>query len=684
MSRVKTAGALNKYLHLPLVLTAVFILINAGVYLLNTRAGILVSGGLVIYIILILVIYGRQRENMLNDLVTFATQYGQVQRKLMMDLALPYAITDDRGKLLWFNDAFAELTGKDRKSFRKSIASIFNGMSPDKFPARDQEIEYETVYNRRDFRIQIKSIVLDDLIDNSQILERDDQEESSMLYAFLLFDETELNNYIQKYEDETMVCGMIYMDNYDEAMESVDEVRRSLLTALVDRKINKYFQDLDGIVKKFDKDKYLIAMRTRTLNELKGLRFNILDDVKTVNIGNDMAVTLSIGIGANNGSYNRNFECARMAIDLALGRGGDQVVLRDGDSITYFGGKSQAVEKSTRVKARVKAHALQEFIESSDKVVIMGHKMMDIDAFGSAIGIYRASRTLNKRAYIVVDSPTITTKPFIDEFENNPDYDSKMLLDVHEAKEMVDDKTLLVVVDTNKPDYTECEELLHRTGTIVVLDHHRQGNNYIRNAVLSYIEPYASSACEMVAEILQYFAEGVKLKSIEADALYAGIMIDTDNFMSKTGVRTFEACAYLRRGGADVTRVRKMFRENVDDYRAKGETLSNAEMYRDHFIISVCPSGNLESPTIVGSQAANQLLNIKGVKASFVLTEYKNVIYISARAIDEVNVQIIMERMGGGGHLNMAGAQLPKVSVEEAVRRLKRVLDATIEGGDLE
>jgi c-di-AMP phosphodiesterase-like protein len=665
-------------------LTTIFVLINIGVYMLNVRAGLLVSCGLVLYMILIFAIYGRQKENMLNDLVTFAAQYGQIQRQLIMDLSLPYAISDDRGRLLWFNDAFAELTGKDRKSYRKSIAGIFNGLSPDKFPAKDQEIEYETVYDKRDYRIQIKSIVLDALIDNSELLEREDDACSSQLYAFLLYDETELNHYIQKYEDETMVCGLIYMDNYDEALESVDEVRRSLLTALVDRKINKYFQDLDGIVKKFEKDKYLIAMRTSTLHQMKETRFRILDDVKTVNIGNDMAVTLSIGIGANNGSYNRNYDCARMAIDLALGRGGDQVVLRDGDSITYFGGKSQAVEKSTRVKARVKAHALQEFIEASEKVVIMGHKLMDIDAFGSAIGIYRASRTLNKRAYIVVDSPTTTTKPFIDEFIRNPEYDTKMLLDVHEAKEIVDDRTLLVVVDTNKPDYTECEELLRQTGTIVVLDHHRQGNNYIRNAVLSYIEPYASSACEMVAEILQYFAEGVKLKNIEADALYAGIMIDTDNFMSKTGVRTFEACAYLRRGGADVTRVRKMFREDVNDYRAKGETLSNAELYRDHFIISVCPSRNLESPTIVGSQAANQLLNIKGVKASFVLTEYRNVIYISARAIDEVNVQIIMERMGGGGHLNMAGSQLPRVTVEEAIRRLKKVLDDTIAGGELE
>lgn len=683
MSRVKMTGQLRRFLFFPQVLLILLVVFNIAIYFINVNAGLLASAGLAVYVVFVAVVYARQRSGITNELVTFATQYGQIQRQLMMDLSLPYAITDDHGRLLWFNDAFADLTGKSRKNFYKSIASIFNGLSPDKFPARDQEADYEIIYNKRDYRIQIKSVVLDSLIDDSGLIDRETREKSSYIYAFLLYDDTELNEYIQKYEDETMVCGMIYLDNYDEALESVEEVRRSLLTALIDRKINKYFQDLDGIVKKYEKDKYIVLMRSSTLNELKSMKFNILEDVKTVNIGNDMAVTLSIGIGANNGSYNRNADCARMAIDLALGRGGDQVVLKDGDSITYFGGKSQAVEKSTRVKARVKAHALQEFIESKEKVVVMGHKLLDIDSFGASIGIYRACRTLNKKAYVVIDSPTSSTSPFIQEFEDNPDYDPKMLLNIHDAKEMVDENTLLVVVDTNKPDYTECEELLHQTKTIVVLDHHRQGNNYIRNAVLSYIEPYASSTCEMVAEILQYFAEGVKLKNIEADSLYAGIMVDTDNFMSKTGVRTFEAAAYLRRSGADVTRVRKMFREDLGDYRAKGETFSNAEIYREHFVIAECPSENVESPTIVGSQAANQLLNIKNVRASFVLTSYKNIVYISARAIDEVNVQIIMERLGGGGHLNMAGAQMPRVTVDEAKTRLKNVLDNMLDGGEI-
>ena len=304
----------------------------------------------------------------------------------------------------------------------------------------------------------------------------------------------------------------------------------------------------------------------------------------------------------------------------------------------------------------------------------MGHKNTDADSFGSAIGIYRAAKTLNKRTHIVLESPNSSVRPLMEGFLNSADYDDDMFINCHEARELVDENTLVVVVDVNRPSYTECEDILHMTKTIVVLDHHRQGSEVIRNAVLAYVEPYASSACEMVAEILQYFADGVRIRNIEADSLYAGIMIDTDNFQQKTGVRTFEAAAFLRRCGADVTRVRKLFREDMNDYRAKGETISNAEIFMDCFAISECPHDYVDSPTVVGSQAANELLNVVGVKASFVLTEYRGMIYISARAIDEVNVQIIMERMGGGGHLNSAGAQV-KRPIDEVEEMLKGIID---------
>ena len=679
---IKLSGQLRSYLRFPLWLFLLLVLMNVGVYFLDTNAGLLVSAGIGLYLIIVLVFYRIKRAAVFNELITFAAQYGQVQKQLIMDFSLPYAVLDDEGKLLWFNQEFANLTGKENRKYRKSVTNIFSEITLEKFPGDGKEIDYFLSYMRRDFRVHIKSVNIDSMIDNSTILDLEGGQ-SLHIYAMYLFDETRLNEYIHKYEDETMVTGLIYLDNYDEALESVEEVRRSLLTALVDRKINKYFNDIDGLVKKLEKDKYFLVMRTRSLNELKKLKFNILEEVKTVNIGNDMAVTISIGIGANSGSYARNFEYARIAIDLALGRGGDQVVLKDGDKILYYGGKTQAVEKNTRVKARVKAHALKEFMDSKEKIVVMGHKIIDVDSFGASIGIYRAAKSLNKKVHIVIDNPTSSIRPLMEEFQHNSDYDPHMFLNCHEAREVTDKNTMVVVVDTNKPSYTECEELLSLTKTIVVLDHHRQGSEVIRNSVLSYIEPYASSACEMVAEILQYFADGIRIRNIEADAIYAGIMVDTDNFLQKTGVRTFEAAAFLRRCGADVTRVRKLFREDMNDYRARGETIRNAELFREAFAISECPSGYVDSPTVVGAQAANELLNIVGVKASFVLTEYKGTIYISARAIDEVNVQIIMERMGGGGHLNMAGCQLECSTVQEAKDYLKDVLTEMLDGGEI-
>ena len=536
-------------------------------------------------------------------------------------------------------------------------------------------------FGEKDYRASMRRISIQKLLEDSGLVEAEDE---NFLTALYLFDETEINRYIRRTEDEKLVTGLLYLDNYDEALNSVEEVRRSLLVALIERKLNKYFSEVDCLVKKLEKDKFILVMRQRSLEELKKKRFNILEDVKTVNIGNDMAVTISIGIGINAPSYAQNYEYSRIAIDLALGRGGDQVVIKDKESMTYFGGKSQQMGKNTRVKARVKAHALKEFMVAKDKVVVMGHKISDVDSIGAGIGIYRAAKSLNKKAHIVVNNPTMSVRPIIENFINNPDYDEHMFVDSAEAKDIVDNNTVVVVVDTNKPSYTECEELLSKTKTIVVLDHHRQGAEVISNAVLSYIEPFASSACEMVAEILQYFSDDIRIYNIEADALYSGIIIDTNNFTAKTGVRTFEAAAFLRRCGADVTRVRKMFRDDVGSYRAKAEAIRHVETYRNYFAIAVCPSQGVDSPTIVASQAANELLNISSVRASFVLTDYNHTIYISARAIDEVNVQLIMERMGGGGHINMAGAQLKDEEMEIAVIKLKETIDQMVKEGDIE
>ena len=677
---IKLSGHLKHYLRWPILLSALLVAMNVAVYFVNLKAGTIVSIFVFIYIAIAIFLYVYNRTLVLNELISFATQYGQVQKSLMRDFILPYALLDGEGNLLWANDCFVDITGKGKK-YRKPITNIMPEIPIDQLPADGELVDVALQYDKRDYKVTIAKVDINELLDETELIKA--PAPKSCLYSICMFDETRLNEYIRKNEDEKLVSGLLYLDNYEEATESVEEVRRSLLAALIERKINQYFARVDGVVRRLERDKYFIVMRRQSLERLKVEKFGILEEIKSVNIGNDMAITMSMGVGINADTYAGTADYARSAMELALGRGGDQVVIKDRERMSYFGGKSQVMEKTTRVKARVKAHALKEFIINSDHVVVMGHQITDIDSFGAAIGIYRATKTLNKKAHIVINSPTSSIRPFMQEFVASREYSNDMFVDSNRAKELTTGRTVLVVVDTNRPSYTECPELLDMTKTIVVLDHHRQGNEVVRNASLSYIEPYASSACEMVAEILQYFAEDVIIRNVEADSMYAGIMIDTNNFMTKTGVRTFEAAAYLRRCGADVTRVRKMFREKADDYKARGEAIKNAELFCEAYAISECPSEGLDSPTVVCAQAANELLNIIGVKASFVLTEYNGVVYISARAIDEVNVQIIMERMNGGGHLSIAGTQLKDTTIDEAKDMLKQTLQEMIDGGDI-
>ena len=679
-NKVKFKGPMKHFMRWPLYLSVLVVLLDLLVFIVSVKAGILVSVGTVIYIFIAVQLFRYHKPLIINDMIAFANQYDVVEKRMLEELALPYAIMDMEGRMIWSNRIFSEITGRDQ-FYKKNISTVFPDITPDKLPVADElEIsEMSTHFGDRIYRVSMQRVTMGEVVSHADILE--DMSQNVSLIAMYLYDETELKEYIQKNEDNKLVVALAYLDNYEEALESVEDVRRSLLIALIDRKITKYFSNFDGLVKKLEKDKYLLIMRQSSLETLKEQRFHILDEVKTVNIGNEMAVTLSIGIGLNASTYIQNYEYARIAIEMALGRGGDQVVIKNGNNITYIGGKAQQMEKSTRVKARVKAQALKEFMSTKDRVVVMGHKITDVDALGAGIGIYRAGKTLGKPVHIVINDPTTSIRPLMSGFMENPDYEPSMFVDSNQAKELVDNNTVVIVVDTNKPSYTECQDLLYMTKTIVVLDHHRRGSEVIQNAVLSYVEPYASSSCEMIAEILQYFADGLKLRSIKADCIYAGIRIDTNNFTTRAGVRTFEAAAFLRRCGADVTRVRKMLRDNIDSYKARAEAVRTAEIYRDYFAIARCPSEGLESPTVVGAQAANELLNIAGVKASFVLTSYNNEVYISARAIDEVNVQVMMERMGGGGHLNIAGAQV-KDTMDETERMLKEIIDQLYQEGD--
>ncbi len=680
--RIQFKGQLKNYMYWPLMLTVLIVLMNVPLYYFDRKSGICVSVFAAFYFVIVLAIYMMNRSVIRNEVISFATQYGTVQKKLLDEFEIPYALLDYNSKILWMNEAFAKITEKD-KQYHKSITTIFPTITRELLEKEEEGNSIQVEWKERFYRASVGKLYFDDESTEGGMIELETKDQ--YLMTLYLFDETKLHHYIQENKEQQLVSALVYIDNYEEALESIEEVKRSLLVALVDRKVSKYFSERDSIIKKIEKDKYFVVFKRKYLDELIKDKFSILEEVKTIKVGNEMAVTLSIGVGISSANYIQKYDYSHMAIDLALGRGGDQVVVKEGEKISYFGGKSRQVEKMTRVKARVKAHALREILLSREQVFIMGHSISDMDSFGAAIGIYCATRVMGKKAYIILNEVTSSLRPMKECFSEEKGYPADMFIRSEKALELVDYRSVLVVVDTNRPNYTECPELLGRSKTIVVFDHHRQGSEVIENAVLSYIEAYASSTCEMVAEVLQYFDENIHLKPNEADSIYAGILIDTNNFMTKTGVRTFEAAAYLRRCGAEVTRVRKLLRDDMAAYKARAEAVRYAEVYQGAFAISICPADpRVESPTIAGAQAANELLNIVGIKASFVLTEYNEKIYISSRSIDEINVQLIMERMGGGGHLNVAGAQLKDCTVWEAKKRIQETLDQMLEEGDIE
>lgn len=480
---------LKNYMFWPLILTIPIVLLDIPLYSVNKKAGICMSIFALVYFAIALGIYMVYRSRIRKEVVNFATQYGTVQRKLLDEFEIPYALLESNSKVLWMNEAFSQVTEKDKK-YHKSITSIFPAITRELLEKEEKERSIQVEWKDRIYRVSISRLYfhMEDGEEDISVLEAGNQ----YLTSLYLFDETKLHRYIQENREQQLVSAMVYIDNYEEALESIEEVKRSLLVALVDRKVSKYFADRDSIVKKIEKDKYFVVFKHKYLDDLIKDKFSILESVKTIKVGNEMAVTLSIGVGVSNVNYNQKYEFSRMAIDLALGRGGDQVVIKEGEKISYFGGKSRQVEKMTRVKARVKAHALRELFASREQVFIMGHSISDMDAFGAAIGIYCAAQVMGKKAHIVLNEVTSSLRPMKECFSEEKGYPEDMFIRSERAIEMVKSDSVLVVVDTNRPNYTECPEILRMSKNIVVFDHHRQGSEVIENAVLSYIEAYAS------------------------------------------------------------------------------------------------------------------------------------------------------------------------------------------------
>ena len=683
MDDIYFKGKLKQYYLAPVYLIGVFFLCSFSLFFYDQKLACILTGMTGAAWVIVMLLAWLIRKRFEQEMISFATHYGTVQKELLAHFQIPYALIDEAGKLLWLNERFAEATGKGRE-YRKSITSIFPDITRESIAKQKEgEFSYQVEYNDRVFHVMMTRLHFG--IDNRKdaMISMDSNEGDSPLLTCMLLDVTELVHYKRLNVEQRLVTGLVYIDNYDETLDAVEDVKRSLLTAVIDRKINNYFNRADAIVRKLEKDKYFVVFQNHFLAKLEEDKFSLLEDIKATKAGNDNEVTLSIGIGAEGDSYLQTAEYSRTAIGLALGRGGSQAVVKAGGDVSYYGIRGKEVEKSSRVKARVKAQALREIMAARDKVLCMGHKISDVDALGAAIGVFCAAREMGKSCQIVLNTVTTSLRPFVELFAVENGYPEDLFIDSYEAEDELTSNTLVVVVDTNRPNYTECPELLERSKNIVVFDHHRQGKDQIQNPLLSYVEPYASSACEMIAEVLQYFSEKIQLAPNEADCIYGGILIDTNNFVTKTGVRTFEAAAYLRRSGANVTRVRKLLRENMDAYKARAEVVRHAEVYRGAFAISLCSPGELESPTIVAAQAANELLNIVGIKASFVLTRFNNKIYISARSIDEIDVQRIMERLGGGGHLNVAGAQIEGVTPGVVKERIQKTLDKMISKGEI-
>ena len=676
-NRVKLKGHLGTYMRWPLFLSILLAVTLAVILKISYRSALVMAACLCIYLAVSVTLYLYTKPYITEELIQFAADYSQMHRLVLQELEIPYAVLDENGRILWADLKMKEVFGDEIE--KQNISDVLPEINPEEFPDADKGRAH--IRSGEHYYIaEITRIHTEDFADSNELLKfRDGDLHLRRLY---LYDETETMQARKEIQEQKLVCGIVFVDNYEEALNSTLEERRSLLSAVVDSSITKYLQGYDAIVSKPEKDRYLFVTRQKNLQAMRSSKFSLLDEVRGLNVGNAMNVTLCMGIGVNAASYAQAQEWARHALELALGRGGDQAVVKDGDKMSYYGGRSKQVEKTTRVRARVKAHALKQVIQGKNQVVIMGHQIGDVDCLGAALGVYRAARYLDKPAYIVINTVTRSVKPIMDGFLESPEYDRGMFITSEKAKSIVNMDTALVVVDVNTAERTEGPELFAQTKTVVVIDHHRQSGNSIENPVLSYIEPYASSACEMVTEILQYIGDNIKLMPREADALYAGIIIDTNNFLNETSSRTFEAAAFLRRNGADVTRVRKQLRDDMSYFKAKAEAVKNA-VTEGSYAFAICPSQGLDSPMVTGAQVANELLNIKGVEAAFVCTQVADTVYVSARSLETMNVQLVMERFGGGGHTTVAGAQIKDKPAAAVLAEVKDAVKAMKSEGDL-
>ena len=676
MSKRNSKGILNLYLDWPIILGLFLVVSEFIIYLIDSHAAILFLPFLLIYLAVALYLRFIKYNNLNPAILKLAENISNRQRIYFSKIDLPHAVLDLEGRIVWANDRFLDISksvavGKNvREIFPDLNKGIVSNLS-------NEKIDLLTALGDRKYKVHLRMVDLNELGGDEVRRLYSGSEKVIMVY---LYDETEYFILKQESDNNKQVVGFIYIDNYYEVAENMEDSKASMLIAMVDRKLTRYISYNSGILKKLEKDKYFFVTTKKDIEDMMEDKFSILEQTKEIIGGDNIPLTLSIGVGYEGKSIESNHELARVAIDMALGRGGDQAVIKKGNETLFFGGKSASNTTNVRVRARVKATSFRETLDTKDKVLVMGHKNGDFDSFGASVGVYIMAKHLGKDVHIVVNSLTNAVEEMRQKYVGNDSYDEDMFMSGDEALSFVDEETLLVMVDHNTNKISDETRLFDKGLDLVVFDHHRVSQNSVHDAVLSYIDAGASSTCELVSEIMNYFDDRLKVKSLEADTMLAGIMIDTMNFTIQTSAKTFDAASFLRKKGADSDRVRRILRVDFDFEKYKNEVVSKTEIYRDGYAIAMLEQtdNNIEE-SVAKAVIANELVNIKSVKASFVISKEDSDYAISSRSIDDVNVQVLMEKLGGGGHRNSAGATIEAESFEDATNKIKAVIDEYIE-----
>lgn len=600
----------------------------------------------------------RKRLNTIIEKVTMDA--GDTSSNALLSFPLPISLIDSEGGIKWYNKEFRELFPEYHLN-DCSFFDLFPEFSKDSLLSNDTNNGFicELEINDKTFKA----------IGNTPLPSGTDKPLTILYLEDITFEKEIQKKYIN---EKTFEC-LVYVDNYDELMESTPSAHVPQLQAQIYKEINDWTAENNGMLIKYEKDKYFIIFKYCYLEQFIKRKFEILAKIRSINEKNSMSATISIGIGLNGSTLYENDIFAKNAINMALGRGGDQVVVKDNEQFRFYGGSTKEHEKSTRVKARVVSFALTGLINNAENVIVLTHKNADTDGFGAAFGIYRICRINNKPVNICMDTYDKTVANMMTRLENHEEYDGLIISTAHAATKITQN-TLIVVVDTHKTSLLEAPALLKPAKQIVIVDHHRRSADFIEHTSLVYHEPYASSACEMVTEILQYTTNKMSLTKLEAEALYSGIVVDTKNFTFKTGVRTFEAASFLRKQGVDTVAVKTVFQQDLQSYIKRSEIIKNSTIIRDNIAVSIAPKSD-ESTHIVAAQAADELLNIKGIIASFVIFNSDDGVSISGRSLGGINVQMILEKLGGGGHLTIAGAQISKITPDEAKEQLIDAID---------